>query len=138
MNYPYVVDGPLKLTTEDRMLMKPLRGETYMNLNQLADICYHQAKEKGFHDNDGDNNPAERLALIASEVFEAFEDVRAGRPLNENYGTGDKPEGVPSELADIIIRTLDLSTEWGVDIQGAVTEKLAYNRTRDYRHGKKF
>ena len=136
------------------------------DLNALAQRCYDQAAEKGFHENDADNNPAERLALIASEVFEAFEDVRSGRPLDRNYYTIDgaeverdnetgtwkrvggppkysghvlpKPEGVPSELADVLIRVLDLSVEWGVDIEAAVEEKLQYNRTRPAMHGKVF
>lgn len=138
------------------------------DLNALAQRCYDQAAEKGFHENDADNNPAERLALIASEVFEAFEVVRSGRPLDKNHYTvngdeveqlpnGDwrsieaepvhttwkasrvpKPCGVPSELADVLIRVLDLSVEWGVDIEAAVEEKLAFNKTRGYKHNKQF
>lgn len=48
-----------------------------------------------------------------------------------------KPVGVPSELADIIVRVLDFSGEHGIDIERAVLEKMAYNRTRPHKHGGK-
>lgn len=48
-----------------------------------------------------------------------------------------KPEGVPSELADIIIRVLDMCGWYGIDIEAAVAEKMEYNETRSYRHGGK-
>ena len=48
-----------------------------------------------------------------------------------------KPEGFPSELADVIIRTFDLCAMLNIDIQKAVDEKLAYNATRGHMHGGK-
>lgn len=53
------------------------------------------------------------------------------------YGLTVKPEGIPSELADIIIRVLDTCGAWGVDIDTAVRTKLEFNRSRPYRHGGK-
>jgi hypothetical protein len=48
-----------------------------------------------------------------------------------------KPCGIPSELADIIIRVLHFSGKHGIDIERAVYEKMAYNRTRPFKHGGK-
>lgn len=48
-----------------------------------------------------------------------------------------KPEGIPSELADIIIRVLDICGTHGIDIASAIADKMAYNETRSYRHGGK-
>jgi len=48
-----------------------------------------------------------------------------------------KPEGIPSELADIIIRVLDICGFHGIDIAHALADKMAYNETRQYRHGGK-
>lgn len=48
-----------------------------------------------------------------------------------------KPIGWSSELADILIRTFDLAAATGVDLEKAVREKMRYNRTRPFRHGKK-
>lgn len=47
-----------------------------------------------------------------------------------------KPEGVPSELADVIIRTLDACAAWGIDIETIIQEKIKYNKTRSHKHGK--
>lgn len=54
-----------------------------------------------------------------------------------NEGHLLKPCGIPSELADIIIRVLHFSGKHGVDIEKAVIEKMAYNATREFRHGNK-
>lgn len=48
-----------------------------------------------------------------------------------------KPEGIPSELADIIIRVLDIAAFHEIDIAGAIADKMLYNETRPYRHGNK-
>lgn len=48
-----------------------------------------------------------------------------------------KPEGIPSELADIIIRVLDICGANRIDIAAAIADKMAYNETREYRHGGK-
>lgn len=47
-----------------------------------------------------------------------------------------KPDGVPSELADIIIRVLDACAAWGVDIDEAVRRKMEYNAGREHMHGR--
>jgi NTP pyrophosphatase (non-canonical NTP hydrolase) len=48
-----------------------------------------------------------------------------------------KPEGIPSELADVIIRVLDMCGALGIDIAAALADKMAFNETRPYRHGGK-
>ena len=53
-------------------------------------------------------------------------------------GNPRKPEGPLSELADVVIRSLDLADEEGLDLAGMIFLKLAYNATRPYKHGKKF
>lgn len=95
------------------------------------------------------------LALITTEVSEAIEELRVGYPSDQKYysgsnvspynpdeshnpdGTLRKPEGVRSELADIVIRALDFADKRGIDLESDVLEKLEYNATRGYRHGGK-
>jgi len=90
-----------------------------------------------------------RLMLIVGEVSEAHEEIRAGHPVDKMYHSGTpaehpaygslagKPEGVPSEIADIVIRAFDFAQEAGIDLAAIIEEKLAYNATRPMRHGGK-
>ncbi len=46
--------------------------------------------------------------------------------------------GAEAELADVVIRLMDMAQGRGWDIPRALVEKLAFNRTRERRHGKQF
>ena len=48
-----------------------------------------------------------------------------------------KPEGIAVELADVILRTLDLMAALWVDVDAVVMAKHRYNLGREYRHGGK-
>ncbi len=48
-----------------------------------------------------------------------------------------KPEGFPIEMADVILRAVDLCQALGVDLQHAMELKHAYNKTRTRLHGGK-
>ena len=75
------------------------------------------------------------LMLVITEVGEAIEDVIDGN-MEEQVKDG-KPTGVPSELADVVIRVGHICGHRGIDLAGAVRRKLAYNKTRPHKHGKK-
>lgn len=72
-----------------------------------------------------------------SEALEAFRDTSVSNPRVLYYGPDGKPEGVPSELADVIIRVLDMCEWYHIDIEDAVRTKMEYNTRRAYRHGGK-
>ena len=92
------------------------------------------------------NYYANKLLLVVSEVVEAHDELRKGRAIDETYyPTKDegfaapfKPEGVISELADVVIRVMDFCDEAGLDLPAMIQEKLAYNATRNHMHGKAF
>jgi NTP pyrophosphatase (non-canonical NTP hydrolase) len=109
-----------------------------MRIKELVDAAYGMAKEKGWHDKP--RSVGECVALMHSELSEALEAARDGHELTEIYRTGDspKPEGVPVELADCIIRIADFCGEFGIDLEAAIEMKMAYNQTRPHRHGKVF
>lgn len=81
---------------------------------------------------------AKRLLLIVGELIEAFEEIRAGHAPTEVYEKDGKPEGVPVELADVQIRLWDLAQTMGISLQTEVQRKEAFNRTREFMHGKQF
>lgn len=96
-------------------------------LDQLQAETYANAKEHGFHENE--NNPLHiptYLALISTEVSEAIEAHRKGK-MND----------IPSELADIVIRTMDLAESMKISLANAVLEKHEYNKSRPMKHGGK-
>lgn len=62
--------------------------------------------------------------------------VRLPRPTTSE-GQLLKPCGIPSELADIIIRVLHFSGKHRIDIEKAVMEKMDFNASRPFKHGGK-
>ena len=77
----------------------------------------------------------ELVALIHSEISECLEWLRHGNPASDHV-----PEisGAEEELADAIIRIMDLAYHKKWNIPKALFLKMEYNKTRPYRHGKKF
>lgn len=66
------------------------------------------------------------LALITSEVSEALEAFRE-----------DDGENFVEEMADTLIRVLDLVAAFDLDFDGAVRRKMDKNRQRGHKHGGK-
>lgn len=94
----------------------------------------------------------DRIALMHSELSEALEEFRNGHGFTEIYHNasshpevgvetgvsyGWKPEGIPIELADVIIRILDFCESEDIDMETAIRIKMKYNEGRPYRHGGK-
>ena len=116
-----------------------------MNLNELAQTC-HSANTKWWTNIETgeriSRNKGELLMLVVSEIAEAMEGAR--KDLMDDHLPHRKMEEV--ELADAVIRILDYAGAYNFDIQGALDEKMAYNKTRlDHSHqarllpnGKKF
>jgi len=99
------------------------------------------------------NYIGQRLLLIVSEVIEAQDDLRNGEQLGAVWyedktgqqssvqvGNYQKPCGPLSELIDVLVRVFDLLGEFGLatDAGRLFVEKVVYNDSRPYKHGKKF
>lgn len=100
-----------------------------MTLNEYASIC-RARNDRWWRDLETgepiERNKGELLALIHSEISEVLEGVRKGHA--DKHLPHRTAEEV--ELADALIRIFDYAGEYGLDIDGAVREKLAYNDAR--------
>lgn len=110
------------------------------DLNDLAYDCNELSRRKGWLDEK--RTFGDYVSLMHSELSEALEEYRNGRDYDEVYYNEsaddiNKPEGIPIELADCIIRILQFCGEEGIDIQEAYELKMQYNGTRPHRHGGK-
>jgi len=102
--------------------------------NALRDICHGDSFAAGWWINhktgaDARDNPmcfSQKLCLIHSEISEAMEGDR--KSLQDTHLPNRYMREV--ELADALIRIFDLAGAYGMDIGGALAEKLEYNRNR--------
>lgn len=76
------------------------------------------------------------IALFTAEASEALEAMRHGNPPDDHLPDF---KGTEAELADIIIRIMDVSQRRGWRVAEAVVAKMNYNANRPAMHGgKKF
>lgn len=130
MNTPTAMSLPIKDAT-------PLIN----HLNGLAELAHNCAKDHGFHDANADRSTVENFAIWTtnihgevSELWEAARNDKLTQPCDkDNLNLTYEEE----ELADIILRTLDLAQARGVNIGVAVIMKYNFNLTRPHRHGSK-
>jgi len=94
------------------------------------------SEKHGFHTGPTGLLPSEKIALIHAELSEALEEFRIS-PLRPDPKCPDHL-AVTVELADAVIRIMDLAEILNFDLAGAIEDKSAYNETRPYKHGKKF
>lgn len=113
-----------------------------MTIQELVLAAFKNSSQHGFWNTRVDPNPSfvpEKLCLIHSEISEALEWYRSGNatyPLNEVNNTSPKPDGFAIELADAVIRIADLCGALNIDLEKVIQEKMKYNESRPYKHGK--
>ena len=105
-----------------------------MTINELVKESFDCAVAHGWHDEP--RSFGDLIALIHSEISEALEESRKYDPAKVYYVDG-KPEGSFVELADCCIRIFDACGRYGIDLENLLKIKMAYNKTRPYRHGNK-
>jgi NTP pyrophosphatase (non-canonical NTP hydrolase) len=125
-----------------------------MNLTELSKSIHEGNKARGFYD----QPPSfpDRCLLIMSEIADAVDAHRNSNTTEKNdihkackmaeidmliftgFFRANVKDTVEDELADAVIRLLDLAGYMEIDIDAHIRAKLAFNATRGTRHGKAY
>src|SRR3990167_912624 len=96
-----------------------------LTLKNLTKSILNQAKEKGFGTKTEEINVAEKIALIHSEISEAFEAYR-----HKNI---DGKNGFKEELGDAVQRILHLAGIFEIDLEKEILKKIESNKGREWK-----
>ena len=105
------------------------------NMNYSIDITKDQVRFIGLSKHIKDAFIAQKLALVHTEVSEAVEATRLEGYEENGYGLYNK-DSFADELADTIIRVLDICGQLDIDIEKQIEWKLNKNKSREFMHGK--
>lgn len=133
-----------------------------MEINKIAKEIHEINVEKGFWEDRDTKNIGESLMLIVSELAEALEAHRRGywslkkgefekAIIDIDAISDDKTSeawkqlfeekvknSFEDELADTIIRVLDVCAGFDIDLEWHIQQKMKYNKLRSYKHGKAY
>ena len=107
-------------------------NEFIHQFNKKQKRMFEINKAHGFED--GPQNFGEKIALTHGELSEALEYFRKGNGPSDHI-----PEflGVEEELADTVIRCMNIAESWNLKLAEAIEAKAEFNNLREYRHGGK-
>jgi NTP pyrophosphatase (non-canonical NTP hydrolase) len=138
-----------------------------MDIKAISQEIHENAKAKGFFEEGDKKNIGEMLMLIVTEVSEAMEADRIGEYYDaetryrinkdlsvngakwafdivdsnqeawNNWFVCEVKNSFGDELADVVIRVMDMCAFKGIDLEWHIIQKIRYNKTRPHKHGGK-
>lgn len=117
-------------------------------LTEVSKKIHEDNRDKGFWDSDREIGTL--LMLVTSELAEALEADRkgnyCGKIKREELDGKDFPawfeknvkDTFEDEMADTVIRILDICGAMDIDLEWHINQKLKYNRTRAHKHSKAY
>ena len=95
-----------------------------MNLKEITDLIIKQAEAKKFGTKPDEINVAEKIALIHTEISEAYEAYR-----HQNI---DGKNGFKEELGDVVIRVIHLCGVFDINLEEEILKKMESNENREW------
>lgn len=127
-----------------------------MNINEIAQQVHENAKSKGFFKEGKNKNIGEMLMLMVTEVSEAMEADRNYKYADWRYDDppiiyadrldddkfkelfeNEVKNTFQDEMADIVIRVMDMCAFKGINLEWHIMQKIRYNKLRPHQHGGK-
>jgi len=103
----YYLGGWIMPKVEER------RASEGMSLNDIAEKQWAWVERMGWHN----KQPLEYVALIASEIGEVANEFRGEAPT----------AALGEELADVVLRCLDMARQFDIDMEHEVKSKMQIN-----------
>ncbi len=119
------------LVNDMTAVMNTLRPSLEVLFRQLASVTTAWMTHQGFWES---HNFGEKVALVHSELSEALEAHR------KSLASDHLPQysGVEEELADAVIRILDLVGAHNINLGAVLVDKFLFNLNRPHKHGKAY
>lgn len=120
------------MTEDSELETQVKRTQWFSSFEYFQKMIHANAQAKGFWAPHLQDFLAKSM-LVVTELSEAAEAWRAGDSPSKKVPTHSHCE---EEIADAIIRLMDMAEFFKLDIAGAILRKVRHNESRPHLHGK--